>query len=277
MNFLALFAAGKILGMKLKPARLALAASFGAAYCIFTLFFESVIIPLILLNTAVSVIMCLLAFKTETPVKFIKAFIIFYAACFILGGGIQALYNLSGFVRADNAPSVRVIIILAAVCSIIFIFAGRLFRRRANISEAEIIIGFGGREIKISVISDTGNLLRDPVSSLPVIIINLSSAANLFDLKTLEFFTGDPPSYISNISASEPEKIRLIKNLKFKLIPVKSIGGANYILPAFVPEYIKYKKNKNMLEMNAVVAVDSGENKNYGENYGGIIPAVLID
>ena len=277
MNFLALFAAGRITGVKLSLLRLLSASAFGAVYSIFTLFFESVIVPVIIINISVSVIMCLIAFRTETLIKFIKLFIIFYAACFILGGGIQALYNIFGTRTDGNVPPIQVILISAAVCTIIFIFTGRLFKRRANIDGADILIGFGGREIKVSAILDTGNLLRDPVSSLPVIIINFKSAAGLFDLRTLEFFTADSPYYISKISAAEPDKFNLIKKLKYKIIPVKSIAGANNILPAFVPEYIKYKKNRIISEINAVVAVDSGENETYGGDYSGIIPAELID
>lgn len=281
MDFLALFAAGKILGLKLKIIRLVTASVFGAVYCVFTLLFDESVIPVIILNIAVSVIMCLIAFKTDTLVNFVKAFAIFYAACFMLGGGIEALYHLSGFVKTDggnNAPPIQVIIILAGICSIIFIFTGRLFKRNAKIKEVDLTIGYGGREIKVEAILDTGNLLRDPVSSLPVIIIRLNTAANLFDLKTLEFFAGDTPSYISKISTdTEQEKVRIIKKLKFKLIPVKSVAGANNILPAFVPDYIKYIKNKNLIEINAVVAVDSSTSQKYGGNYSGIIPAELID
>jgi stage II sporulation protein GA (sporulation sigma-E factor processing peptidase) len=191
MNFLALFAAGKILGMKLKLVRLLLSAMFGAIYCIFTLFFVEIIIPVIILNIAVSIIMCLIAFKTDTFIRFIKAFVIFYAACFILGGGIEALYNLSGFFNTgepNNAPPFQVIIILELICTAIFIFTGLLFKLNAAVKEIEIRIGFGRRELILNAIIDTGNLLRDPVSSLPVIIINLHAAANLFDLNILTKF-----------------------------------------------------------------------------------------
>ena len=277
MNFLALFAAGKILCLKLKPARLVSAAAFGAVYSIFTLFFGQIIIPVIILNIAASVIMCLIAYELDTPVRFAKAFIIFYAACFLLGGGIEAMLHLSGFAGNNELP---VILILAGICSAVFIFAGRLFKRGVNIKEIDLIIGFGGRGIQVSAILDTGNLLRDPISSLPVIIINLKAAANLFDLKTLEFFTGDVPSHISRAGAGS-EEMRIIKDLKFKIIPVKSVAGASSILPAFVPEYIKYvksgKANKKIIELNAVVAVDSASNKEYGENYSGIVPAELIN
>ena len=291
MNFLALFAAGKILALKLRTLKLILSAALGAAYSIFTLFFDTPVIPVIILNIAISVLMCLIAFNAETFVRFIKSFIIFYAACFMLGGGIEALFHLfrlSLFNGIGHVPTAQIILILAGICTLIFIFTGGIFRRRSNIKEIELIIGFGGREAKVNALLDTGNLLRDPVSSLPVIIINYKTAASLFDFKTLSFFTSDTPSYISRISSeADSEEIQMIKALKFKIIPVKSVAGANSLLPAFVPEYIRYEKNKKAIEINAVIAVDSVEKttessqkkheKYYGENYSGIVPSVLID
>ena len=291
MNFLALFATGKILALKLRTLKLILSAALGAIYSIFTLFFETAVIPVIILNIAISVLMCLIAFNAETFVKFIKSFIIFYAACFMLGGGIEALFHLfslSGFNEASNVPTVQIILVLAGICTLIFIFVGRIFKHKTNIKEVQLTIGFGGREAKVNALLDSGNLLRDPVSSLPVIIINSKTAAALFDFKTLSFFTSDTLSYISRISSEiDSEEMEMIKDLKFKIIPVKSIAGASSLFPAFVPEYIRYEKNKKTIEINAVIAVDSvqktAENsqkkheKYYGEIYSGIVPSVLID
>jgi len=300
MNFLALFATGKILGLKLRASKLLLAAALGAVYSIFTLFFDAVIVPVMILNIAMSALMCLIAFNSETFIKFVKSFAVFYAACFMLGGGIEALSHLFRLSESDgvsgSAPTLQITLILAGICALIFVFVGKIFRRSAAIKDIELTIGFGGRETKVRALLDSGNLLRDPVSSLPVVIVNSNTAALLFDFKTLGFFTGDAPSYISRISTkTDSEDMRIIKDLKFKIIPVKSIAGAGSLLPAFVPEYIRYEKNNKSIEINAVIAVDSStktaenlrdskakgskgpDEKHYGGNYSGIVPAVLID
>ena len=296
MDFLALFAAGKILGLKLSIGRLSLSGEIGAFYCIFTFLYDGgkIIIPEILINITVSVIMCFIAFNIESLIKFTKVFLIFYSACFMLGGGIEALYYLSGFIKSDNTddmkfgvPSVQVIIISAGICAFIIIFTGSLFKRHSEIKDTEIIIGFMGREITVNTIVDSGNLLYDPISSLPVIIVNLKSVLNLFDLKTLEFFLYDSVAYLGNQKFSDPESLKKLQTLKFRVIPLKTVAGSNNILPAFTPDYIRYKKrnkNKNIKNkaekfygINAVIAVDNRTNEKYNEKYGGIFPAALIE
>jgi len=285
MDFLALFAAGKILGLKLNAVRLSLSSILGAVYCIFTFLYENPVIPDIIINIAVSVIMCFIAFKIDSLIKFTKVFLIFYIACFTLGGGIEALYYLSGYIKTSEtetsnftSPPIPIIIIFAVICVFIIIFTGNLFKRRAEIKDTEIIIGFMDKKIKINAIVDSGNLLRDPISSLPVIIVNIKSIANLFDLKTLEFFLGDSIAYLGEKKFEEPETLKDLQALKFRVIPVKSIAGANNIFPAFSPDYIKIKnKTKKFSDINAIIAVDNKTNEKYNEKYSGIFPAALIE
>ena len=292
MDFLALFAAGKILGLKLKVSRLCLSSAMGAIYCIFTFLYDSekMIIPDMIINIAVSVIMCFIAFNINSLIRFSKIFLIFYSACFMLGGGIEALYYLSGLIKFKNpetnhiintefdVPSAKTIIIFAGVCVFIIILTGIIFKRRSEIKETEIIIGFMDQEIQLKTIVDSGNLLYDPISSLPVIIVNLKSILNLFDPTILEFFLYDSVSYLGGYEFNSFDHIKKFQSLKFRLIPLKSIAGANYILPAFSPDYIKYKKkNEKYSDIRAIIAVDNKTNEKYNEKYGGIFPAVLIE
>jgi stage II sporulation protein GA (sporulation sigma-E factor processing peptidase) len=298
MDFLALFAAGKILGLKLSVGRLCLSSTIGAVYCIFTFLYESekIIIPEIIINIAVSVIMCFIAFNIDSLLRFTKIFLIFYSACFMLGGGIEALYYLSGLIKfkdiqTDNlintefdVPSAQTIIIFAGICVFIIIISGTLFKRRSEIKETEIIIGFANKEVKLKAIVDSGNLLYDPISSLPVIVVNLNSIINLFDSKTLEFFLNDSITYLSGNDLNDFENMKKFQTLKFRLIPLKSIAGVNNILPAFSPDYIKCKKtNKKATktekysDIKAIIAVDNKTNEAYNEKYGGIFPVALIE
>ena len=297
MDFLSLFAAGKILGLKLSLPRLVLSSALGALYAVSTFLYDpnKVIIPQMVLNIAVSVVMCFVAFNIGSIISFTKIFVIFYAACFMLGGGIEALYYISGLVKTEdindlslNIPPVQVIVILAGVCAFIVIIAGSLFKRRSSVKEAEITIGFMGKEATVTAIVDSGNLLCEPISSLPVIIVKLSAVVNLLDLKMLNLFVYDSPSYLANISDIEnpenPENIDNIKMLKFRIVPLKSVGGENSILPAFFPDYIKCRKKAKkdgktgkISDINAVIAVDGKSNEKYGEKYAGIVPAVLIE
>ena len=289
MDFLALFAAGKILGLKLNTLKLAAASIFGAVYCIFTFLYNSAIIPEIIINILVSVIMCFIAYNINSLIKFTKIFIIFYAACFMLGGGIEALYYLSGLVKTEdingpnlNAPfSLHTLIIFTGLCVLIVIFAGTLFKKRASVRDTQLTIGFMGREVKIDALVDSGNLLYEPISSLPVIVVTLQSAANLFNMDTIEFFAGDSIEYLNKLNLNGDN---IDTALKFRIVPMKSVMDTKAILPAFSPEYIKCKKYSTKkdkkhiyADINAIIAVDNKNTAVYGEKYNGIIPEILID
>jgi len=288
MDFLALFAAGKILGLKLSAVRLVLSSVLGAVYCIFTFLYDYSVVPEMIINIFISVIMCFIAYNINSLIKFTKIFVIFYAACFMLGGGIEALYYLSGLVKTEDiiggpdlnaSLSFQTVIIFAGLCTLIIVFAGTLFKRRFGIKDTEITIGFMGKEVKVDTIVDSGNLLYEPISSLPVIVVTLQSAANLFDMDTIEFFAGDSVEYLNKITGNN-----IGSALKFRIVPIKSVMDSKAILPAFSPEYIKYKAKTNKFgrdgkytNINAIIAVDNKNTAAYGEKYGGIIPAILID
>ena len=285
MDFLALFAAGKILGLKLNALKLVAASIFGAVYCIFTFLYNSAIIPEIIINILVSVIMCFIAYNINSLIKFTKIFIIFYAACFMLGGGIEALYYLSGLVKTEdisNGPnlnasfSLHTLIIFTGLCVLIIIFVGTLFKKHASVRDTQLTIGFMGREVKIDALVDSGNLLYEPISSLPVIVVTLQSAANLFNMDTIEFFAGDSIEYLNKLNLSGSN---IDTALKFRIVPMKSVMDTKAILPAFSPEYIRCKKYKDgtYADINAIIAVDNKNTAVYGEKYNGIIPEILID
>ena len=210
----------------------------------------------------------------------------------MLGGGIEGLYYLSGLVKKDGAgdtafgsPPMYAIIFLAGLCTFIIIFTGSLFKRKSEIKETNIIIGLADKEVTLNAIVDSGNLVYDPISTLPVIIVNLKSVLDLFDLKTLEFFLHDSAAYLGSGGSGSSENLKKLQAIKFRIIPMSSVGGSRNILPAFTPDYIRYKryfkhkKHKHpdaFSDINAVIAVDSRTSENYSEKYGGILPAALL-
>lgn len=282
MDFLALFAAGRILNYKISTLRLVLSSVFGSLYNISTFFYSVSVIPDLIINIAVSVAMCFIAYRITSLISFTKIFLIFYLACFMLGGGVEALYYMSGVISENisyaNTPvtiSAPVIILLSSVVAVIFIFAFRIANRNnATTKKTNIIIGFEGKEAAVDVLIDSGNLLYDPISSMPVLIVNINSVTNLFTDAMLELFLTDS---ISQIAVTDNDAAR---RLKFRIIPVKTVNGSSLMI-AFVPDYIKIKsskKNKAVSNIiNAVIAVDSNTKNSYGSDCGGIIPQILID
>ncbi|GHV11656.1 sporulation sigma-E factor-processing peptidase [Clostridia bacterium] len=292
MDFLALFAVGKVLKLKMTAWRLILSSAAGAAYAVSVFFIEDFIVPDIVIHIAVSVAMCFIAYKIDGIAAFTKIFLIFYSACFMLGGGIEALYHISGTFgstdieefgvsrgNADSPPVLTIFIFAAAVVGII-IAAGRLFKSKAAINEAKITIILGGKSVTIPTLVDSGNLLTDPLSSLPVIIMTLGCAAKLLDLDVIEYFTAYElsGSKARDMSACTSAQTARLAKIKFRMIPVRGVGtlSENKLLPGFIPDKITSAQIRTS-EIRAIVAVDAAANKSYSDKFDAILPSVLLE
>ena len=96
MDFLALYLSAKIVNVKMSALRLLLSAGLGAAYAVACLFITLDSAVAVFVHIAMSVLMCLVAYRILSLPQFLKLFGIFITACLLLGGGIQGLYALTG-------------------------------------------------------------------------------------------------------------------------------------------------------------------------------------
>ena len=110
----------------------------------------------------------------------------------------------------------------------------------ANVRQVELRVG--ERHIILPAMVDTGNLLRDPVTGLPVLVIPLRAARTLYP--ALE----DP---------SQLEKLPL----GFRLLNVRTAAGAA-LLPMFHPDLCRIYVNGKACDAELLVAVA-------GREYGG--------
>ena len=113
-------------------------------------------------------------------------------------------------------------------------------KKQLKSSKYEIGIKFKDKYIVLNAKIDTGNLLKEPFSNLPVIVVKKSE----INLLIPEF----------NIFESI-ENQNEIKKLKIRMIPFKTVSGTG-ILPAFKPEYVVLKGN---LKKQAYIAICSDE------------------
>lgn len=92
--------------------------------------------------------------------------------------------------------------------------------RAGNKLLVPVELSYGGKELRIMALHDTGNTLYDPVTGAPVLVI---------DAKVAEVFTGltsvqlrDPTSSINSLPGS-------------RLIPYKAVGGCGMLLAIRFP------------------------------------------
>jgi stage II sporulation protein GA (sporulation sigma-E factor processing peptidase) len=145
----------------------------------------------------------------------------------LVGGGI---YSLAFFL--DSAPlgqSRGVPLAVAAAGGTLMLavaawWAGRIHRTKSLASyTGEVIISWGGKTVSIPALLDSGNTLRHPVNSWPVVILERKAAAGLLEEEVLNWLEQPlslPPEAIAN---------------KVALIPYTSLG-ARGLLAAVRPD-----------------------------------------
>ena len=102
-----------------------------------------------------------------------------------------------------------------------------------------------GKKTEVMGLLDTGNLLLDPVTSYPVILVLYDNVEAVLPDELKEFLK-DSSDLSSHLNRRYLKRIRLI--------PVRNSGSGS-ILKGFRPDYIVIKDGKNKVIKDVVVAV----------------------
>ena len=222
--------------MQIKKWRILASASIGAVYTI-VMYLD--IIPIysnVIMKFVLSVGMVYIAFKPSGMKQAIKELVIFYLASFVFGGCVFGLmYFLKPqLVQIRNGVFVgtyplKVAIIGGSVAFIIIQLGFKLVK--AKISKKDMIykieIRICEKTARISALLDTGNLLKEPITGLPVVIVEKNSLKKILPEEILnnldKVVGGDTDELMYN-----EELIKYIS--RFRMIPFSSVGKQNGLL-----------------------------------------------
>lgn len=248
VNYFILLTTSKFLNLKLKLSRLILGEILGAIYSLYIFIPEPNLFISILIKLFMSIIMVAVSFEFRTIQQFLKIIVCFYAVNFAFSGIMFALwcaFKPNGMIINNDIVYFNIspitLIVSTVISYIIIEIINRVIeKKQLKSSKYEIGIKFKDKYIVLNAKIDTGNLLKEPFSNLPVIVVKKSE----INLLIPEF------NIFENI-----ENQNEIKKLKIRIIPFKTVSGTG-ILPAFKPEYVVLKGN---LKKQAYVAVCSDE------------------
>ncbi len=226
MNSIIILATGIILKNTQRIWRNLVSSGIGAIYAILIYTSNFKIYSNIILKVILSVVIVYIAFKPANIRSFLKHIIIFYLTSFTFGGVAFALLY---FVRPQDilfqngvligTYPIKMILAGGILGFIIITFAfknikGKLTRKDMMCT---VIIG----NTRITAIVDTGNLLKDPITKMPVLIVEREMLKGIFPEIILENATDIVNG--KEIELGEyPSKLRVI--------PYKSIGKENGLL-----------------------------------------------
>ena len=254
MDTVCLLLAGRLCGQRMRFARIFLGAALGGAYGFVPYIADMNAATSVLSGLAAEAIICFAAFGIDSAKRFAFTVAAFIGSCALTGGLITALYGIAargggkGMFSAVSPISFVLICIASAAAAAVYFFACRI---KLKTTSAEVRFSAGGKTMRVSLLADSGNLLTEPFSALPVIIVSAAALPLPFDDPLCEGFP-----------------------LPVRVIPFSTGAGGDCLI-GFLPESAEIVRlGKKPRRINAYIGVDRGETNYSG--YDGLLPASLL-
>ncbi len=264
MDFLSLYISGKILHLEMKKRKLIFSSVIGGIYGVVSLLIKGTL-PYILLNVSVYLLMCFTAYKNIVLSQYIKLCILFYSVSLLMGGAVSASYTfidgiMSNIPQTETLTEGRKIpfyafIAIVTVCAVTAHITGRIFSQSKDIKDAYITAVLGEKTIDMHLLIDSGNLLHEPLSGAPVILVKNEKFKRLTGCDSTSLFSCE----------------KLLS--KLRCIPAQSAGG-DMMLYGIIPDKIYIGTKKEKIPMKAVIAVCDGTD--FAE-FDGVVPICLYE
>ena len=279
MNYIIILATGMICKINVKHFRIFLSSLFGAVYAIITYAVNIDIYTNQVTKILISICMVYISFNSTNIKIMLKQLVIFYLTSFCFGGAAYyLLYNLSpnliqtinGFFVGTYPIKITVLggILGFFVINISFKIIKNKLTKKDMLYDIEIF--YKENKARVKVILDTGNLLTDPITKIPVLIVEAQKLKNIISEKILK--------NIENVIYNNGfEEIDEDIKTRCSIIPFTSIGKNNGIIIGFRPDYIIIYTNEGE-EIRKKVIVGIYNNKIVKNGvYSGLIGLNLLN
>jgi len=274
MDFLALYMTAKISRINLNVKETVFSAALGAIFSVISVITPNKGIVPFFIAVSVSLLMCYVAFGFGTPRRFFGSTLIFYTTNFLLGGCITAIFNainsyrnigriyINGNVASlTSSLSMGKLLPIALAAALVVSLSADYYSKRKSIKSVNIEATYLSEKVSFEAFCDTGNLLCEPLSNLPVIVAANGVLNKILTDEFKKIITSRNCTELFDFSSSEMKRIRII--------PANTVTGKGIML-AFKPD----KLTVNGIEKDAYLAVDVGKNDFAG--YEAIAPAQLV-
>ena len=274
MDFLCFFLTAKLLGRRMTLWRGIVGAALGGIYADAALFFSLGTVAALLLDGAVCALMCAAVFGEKRRWRSLPLYIlVFVAISMTLGGFMTALFHLlnrvpflNGIEQSEgDGISVWVFALLALVSGAITWLGGRFFAGKTSQRQAELEVRYGGKSARLEAMTDSGNLLCEPISGKPCIVADIEAMKGILPAEILCAARSERVADISKIGREHAGNLRLI--------PTKTASGEGMLIGVRM-ERIVVRTEREEKDVDAIIALAG-----LGRTAGGkeaLLPARLL-
>ena len=255
INYIILYVTGLISKSKIKQKKILLGAAIGAIYSIIYYLLKLKIYSSFVLKIILSIVIIYIAFNSNSFKDLLKKVLLFYLTSFVFGGAaISIIYMVNSqnitilngvLVGSYTLKTILIGIIVAYFTTII---AFKIIKTRISKKDliCDISIILNNKEIKTKAMIDTGNLLKEPITNLPVIVMEHTLLYDVMPKEILDNINEILGGDFKNI----PESIKEEYLSKLKVIPYSSLGKQNGMLLGIRGEIltINLKEEKKIID-----------------------------
>lgn len=225
--------------------------------------------------------MIYVSYESQTIKDILKMLVFFYLTSFVFGGAaLGAIYIVnSGKISIQNGIiignyTLKTILIGIILAFIIIIIAFKFIKLKISKNDlfCNITIKINQKSIKTRAMIDTGNMLKEPITNIPVAIVEhklLYDAVPKEILENIESILGGDLKKI-------PENIKNEYMSKLKVIPFTSLGKQNGMLLGLKAEGLEVEEDDGTKNIDKIIIGIYNKNLSKKGEYSALLGLDII-
>lgn len=282
MDAIIIYATAIVLKVKIRHLRIIISSLIGAIYSVLSYISDLEVYNNLFLKIFLSIVMVYIAFSPQNIKTLMKQILIFYLTSFLFGGVAFALIYvikpqeilMKNGLFLGMYP-LKTVFLGAIVATAILITAFKVVK--SNITKKDMMcnvsIELNNKTVNIKTMIDTGNMLKEPISGLPVIVVENTALYELIPKEILD----NLDDILGGDFQKIPDNIKSTYIAKLKWIPYSSLGKQNGMLVGIKADKATVEKDDQVIEHdNVIVGIYNKSLTKRGE-YRGLIGVELLN
>lgn len=283
MNYIILFATGYLMKIKMKQIRLIISGLFGGIYAVVAYLEILPIYSSLGMKIVLSILMVYIAFHSKGIKALCKQLVIFYLTSFAFGGCAFALLY---FIRPQDilmkngvyvgTYPIKIALLGGIVGFIIVHMAFKVVKTKLRKKDMiyTVTIKIGEKVLDLKAMLDTGNLLKDPISGMPVMVVEKESLYSILPSNLLDniekMIGGEAGSLLEQIEEKE-------YLTRFRMVPFSSVGKQNGLMLGIKADQVEVEKGDEIQITKDVIIGIFNDSLSKTKSYCALIGLDLLD
>ena len=260
INYIILYVTGLISKSKIKQNKLLLGALIGAIYSIIYYLIKLKIYSSFIIKIILSIVIIYVSFKSNNYKDLLKKVLLFYLTSFVFGGAIIAIIYMadSQNITIQNGVlvgnyTIKTILIGVIIAYFTILIAFKIIKNKISKKDliCDISVRLDNKSIKTKALIDTGNMLKEPITNLPVIVMEHTL---LYDVIPKDILN-NTEKILGGDFSKIPDNIRDEYFSKLKVIPFSSLGKQNGMLLGIKGENLTVNLKDEIKKIDKLIIV----------------------